>query len=189
MTLFGLFALFFGVCASRVAPRHNEDGQAAWRERSKKRHAEVVTHGTSSAPSSPLSVAGDHKSSSNSLALSAEAMDDGCSGSGVTGDVSGPDSPPRLVDETSGISSESIACSSAGLITGSDTNAGRVSLNLGSEEERSRREERAAKALQTAARVMLARRGRFQRLARETSALLAIQKRSRNFARQKQQSW
>lgn len=47
------------------------------------------------------------------------------------------------------------------------------------DEERSTREERAAKALQTAARVMLARKGRFQRLARETSALLVIQKRSR----------
>lgn len=50
-----------------------------------------------------------------------------------------------------------------------------------SPEARATREERAAKALQTAARVMLARKGRFERLARETSALLLIQKRSREW--------
>lgn len=50
--------------------------------------------------------------------------------------------------------------------------------------ERATREERAAKALQTAARVMLARKERFQRLAKETSELLSIQKRSREWLRQ-----
>ena len=52
--------------------------------------------------------------------------------------------------------------------------------------DRVTREERAAKALQAAARVMLARKGRFQALARETSALLLIQKRSREWLKQKQ---
>lgn len=113
-------------------------------------------------------------------------MDDGCGGSSAGGgDVSGTETPPPLSDGGSGIGADS----SAGASCNSNTSVGggRVALNLGSEEERSKREERAAKALQTAARVMLARRkGRFQRLARETSALLKIQRRSREWLRQKQ---
>ena len=60
------------------------------------------------------------------------------------------------------------------------------SPSSGSSDERATREERAAKSLQTASRVMLVRKGRLQRRARETSALLVTQKRSREWLKQKQ---
>lgn len=108
-----------------------------------------------------------------------DPMDDGTNehvyGSNV-GDVSGGETPTRTSD--AGLSD-----------AGGGGGSGAVGLKLGgaaSERERAAREERAANALQAAARVMLARRGRFQRLARETSALLVIQKRSREWLKQKQ---
>eukprot|EP00752_Nemacystus_decipiens_P003943 g3611.t1 len=52
--------------------------------------------------------------------------------------------------------------------------------------ERATLEARAARSLLTASRVMLARKGRFRRLARETSALLVIQKRFREWLKQRQ---
>lgn len=105
-------------------------------------------------------------------------MDDGTNehvyGSNM-GDVSGGETPTRTSDA---------GLSDAGVGGGG---GGAVGLNLGgAASERAAREERAANALQAAARVMLARRGRFQRLARETSALLVIQKRSREWLKQKQ---
>lgn len=79
---------------------------------------------------------------------------------------------------------------SGGCSGGGGGGGGVVALTLvaggGIAKERATREERAAKALQAAARVMLARKGRFQALARETSALLLIQKRSREWLKQKQ---
>lgn len=72
--------------------------------------------------------------------------------------------------------------------SGSSVVAGLTLAPGASAEERATREERAAKALQSAARVMLARKGRFQRLARETRALLIIQRRSREWLKHKQTS-
>lgn len=78
----------------------------------------------------------------------------------------------------------------SGGCSGGGGGGGVVALTLvaggGIAKDRATREERAAKALQAAARVMLARKGRFQALARETSALLVIQKRSREWLKQKQ---
>lgn len=97
-------------------------------------------------------------------------MDDGSNDHIYSG--SGGETPPRSSD--AGLSDAGAAAAGCGLALG------------GADGERSAREERAANALQAAARVMLARRGRFQRLARETSALLVIQKRSREWLQQKQ---
>lgn len=173
--------------------------QVAWRERQKNRFMEAprlsTVGGASASPLSahPPSPARSIPSLPSNLALNShngpEPMDDGSNdfmsgnNNSVAGDVSGGESPPR-----------------GSIANGSDADGGRggrggggggggggsVSLNLtGADGEQSTREERAAKALQTAARVMLARRGRFQRLARETSALLVIQKRSREWLNKK----
>lgn len=90
--------------------------------------------------------------------------------------------------ETSGVESGSDTGGGGGGCGGGGM-GGIASLKLGSgpsSEEMETREDRAAKALQTAARVMLARKGRFQKLAKETRALLLIQKRSREWLKQKQ---
>ena len=105
----------------------------------------------------------------------------------VTGTESGSDAGGGGAGGNSGGSNSSSAS-----CCGNGTGSAGVGLPRGGAgalaEERVTREERAAKALQSAARVMLARKGRFQRLAKETQALLVIQRRSREWLKQKQTS-
>lgn len=164
------------------------NSQVAWRERQKCRLAEadLSTPGRGASNGSPLSAHPPSPARSiqripSNLTLNGggpDPMDDGSNehvyggGNSIVADVSGGETPPRSSD--------------AGL---SDAGGGTAGCRLalgGADGERSAREERAANALQAAARVMLARRGRFQRLARETSALLVIQKKSREWLKQKQ---
>lgn len=157
----------------------------AWRERQKTRIGEAgssLSTPTSAPHTSPLQGVG------GPAVTNGGAMDN--TGGGGSG---GPEPMDETTDvyhsgrDASGAESGSDAGGGGG---GGGAGAGAGGLSLGqkgpTEEERATREERAAKALQTAARVMLARKGRFQRLARETSALLVIQKRSREWLKLKQ---
>ncbi|CAN0157640.1 unnamed protein product [Scytosiphon promiscuus] len=173
--------------------------QVAWRERQKNRTGEAGAPNLASPTSLPrmssLSRMGGSSISSTSIGgggggegigLSAAAaaadgnvggggggvgVDVGGSGAGVVGESGGPEP----MDEAN--EAENSGRETSGVESGSDAGAA----------ERATREERAAKALQTAARVMLARKGRlrYQRLAKETSALLLIQKRSREWLKNK----
>lgn len=150
--------------------------QGAWRERQKHRLLEEAA-GSSGAtgadsashPASPGSVV--------SLGASPDPMDDGCNHYSI---ANGNDAPPP---PRSPVDGDGATDAVAGAV-GANGTSSRVALNVGAAEARSTREERAAKALQTAARVMLARRGPFQVLARETSELLGIRKKSREGLRQ-----
>lgn len=110
------------------------------------------------------------KNASNSPQNRPEPMDDGSESYGAGGARDSASTTESGSD--AGIGGSTVAIALGG--------------GVGEGAERATREERAAKALQTAARVMLARKERFQKLAKETSALLVIQKRSREWLRQKQ---
>ena len=119
-----------------------------------------------------------------------EPMDDASDTYNSTRDASGAESGSDTCGGGSG--GGSIGSGGAGGSGGCGGGGGVVALTLvaggGIAKDRATREERAAKALQAAARVMLARKGRFQTLARETHSLLLIQKRSREWLKQKQGS-
>lgn len=178
----------------------------AWRERQKNRIGEAGSSLSTPTSASHLSLLQAMGGPAVAAIANANATDNSGGGGAVSGG-------PEPMDETADVyhsgrdASEAESGSDAGgggNIAGSGNIAGgniaggggggsvnvAAGLALGqkgpTDQERATREERAAKALQTAARVMLARKGRFQRLARETSALLVIQKRSREWLKQKQ---
>lgn len=120
----------------------------------------------------------------------------GGSGGGGAGAADGGNGAcgPEPMDETGDVYSSGREASGAESGSDAAVSAADAGLTLGRqhggggggpvEHQRATREESAAKALQSAARVMLERKGSLQRLARETSALLVIQKRSREWLKQ-----
>lgn len=166
----------------------------AWRERQKNRIGEA---GSSLSTPTSASYLSSLQALGGPAAVAIHTADDS-GGAAAAATASGG---PEPMDETADVyhSGPDASAAESGSDAGGGGGAGGAArgsniaaagLALGqkgpSDEERTTREERAAKALQTAARVMLARKGRFQRLARETSALLVIQKRSRAWLKQKQ---
>lgn len=179
-------------CLGSVAPMR-VTLQHAWRERSKQRIGEegssLVDRPASLPRLSPLSSTppaganldgsgvggtGANNLGSDSAGGGPQPMDESGDAFGSARDMSGVESGSNA--------GGSVAPSQDGGVGG--INAAGVSDV--SAEERTIREERAAKSLQTAARLMLARKGRFQAIAKETRALLVIQRRSRSWLKKMQ---
>lgn len=181
------------------------ENQAAWRERHRcsiegEPLASPLVSQTSSSLSSRMfsrsgiaSVSSCSSVSTTTVVTSSSTSSVGNNNSLMADGGGGPEPMDESGDAFGGAGGRDVSGGESGSDAGGGGSGNSVVAGLtlapgASAKERATREERAAKALQSAARVMLARKGRYERLARETRALLIIQRRSREWLKHKQTS-